>query len=137
METFGVVDILQKRLQASLGPLVGLLLVQIHFFPLNGLLRSDLANAFSVGWPGIDMTFAGPDIEQALHIDMATVLSSPVRVMNQPGGDGRVEPMPSQAACSGNCASMRRERRQPIHVREEISRMQAKYTKPSGKRTYV
>ncbi len=73
-----MIDVLEKRLQACLRLLKGLLLVQIHFFPLNGLLRSDLANAFSVGWPGLDMTFAGSDIEQAFHIHIATVLSPSV-----------------------------------------------------------
>jgi len=33
------------------------------------------------------MTFAGTNIKQALHIDMATILSSPVGVMDEPGWD--------------------------------------------------
>ena len=42
VETFGVIDVFKKRLQTRLRLLKGLILVQIHFFPLYGLLRSFL-----------------------------------------------------------------------------------------------
>src|SRR5450759_2396260 len=85
METFGIIDVLQKRLQAGLSLLEGSILMQIHFFPLHGL-----EEAFCeciLGWPARSgHADGGSDIEQALHIHITTVLSSPIRVMTHPGG---------------------------------------------------
>jgi hypothetical protein len=59
---------------------------------------------------------AGTDIEQALHIHIATVLSSAIWLVDQSGKELGASPKPSQAACSGSCASVRRKRLQPTHV---------------------
>ena len=78
-----MVDILQKRLEVGLSLIKGLILVKIHFLTLQCLdkaFRERVLGRLSRG----RHTDVGPTIKQALHIGMAAILSSPVRVMDQP-----------------------------------------------------
>jgi hypothetical protein len=73
METFGMVDILQKRLEVGLRLIKGLILVQINFLTLQGLdkaFRECVLGGLSRG----RHTDSGSDIEEALHMGMATIL---------------------------------------------------------------
>ena len=47
VEAFGMIDILQKRPQACLSLLKGLILVHIHFITLQHILQNFSSNAFS------------------------------------------------------------------------------------------
>ena len=78
-----MVDILQKRLQACLRRLKGLIVVQRHFFPLQRLEKAFCERI--LGWLARGRhADVGSDIEQARHIRIAAVLSPSVRVMDQP-----------------------------------------------------
>jgi hypothetical protein len=93
-----MVDILQKRLQARLPPLQGLILVQIHFFPQRAS-SAKRSRERVLGWLSRSgHADGGPDIEQALHIHMATLLSSPERRDESTQKRSPVELRPSQAA---------------------------------------
>jgi len=86
VEAFGIVDILQKRLETSLSLLKGLILVKIDFLTLHGLDKAFRERVH--GWLSRGRhTDVGPNIEQTLHIGMATILSPPVGVMDQPSWD--------------------------------------------------
>jgi hypothetical protein len=52
--------------------------VEIHLLAQRSSSAKLSANAFAVGYAGVDMTFVDPDLEQVLHISIASVLSSSV-----------------------------------------------------------
>jgi hypothetical protein len=89
--------------------------VHVHLFTLDRFEKTFREGV--LGWLSRSgYADAGTDIEQALHIRIAIVLSSATWLVDQPGKGLAASPKPLQAACSGSCASMRRERLQPMHV---------------------
>jgi hypothetical protein len=110
MQTFGIIHILQKCLQARLSLLESLILVHIYIFTFDRLEKLS-AKAFSVGCPGVDMLMqASISSKHSTYTLLQYCLPRSEWWINPVRGWRWVEAI--SRACRGSCASIRRERLQ-------------------------
>jgi hypothetical protein len=123
--------------EAISGNLKGLILVEIHFPTQRASSAKLFANVFSVGCPGVYMTFVGPDIEQALHIPIVSVLPTSVWVMNQLSGDPMVGQCHLQCLCEVAAHRCDEKGSRRSICAKSYPACKKGATSPSGNRTYV